>query len=140
MPEEVSEASIWQITLSDEARHKEALAAALAARGTKYYVEQKLQDRDAAGVHLYLLVDCVAGGIFMRSQGRTFAICQYVFESGVVGPATKPAEFSGVEWSCFFYDLNAIILMLNCELMGTIAWEDAPDTSRSGPFDNVVRC
>ena len=101
MPEEVSEASIWQITLSDEARHKEALTAALAARGTKYYVEQKLQDRDSAGVHLYLLVDCVTGGIFMRSQGRTFVICQYVFESGVVGPATKPAEFSGVEWSCF---------------------------------------
>ena len=96
--------------------------------GTKHDVEQKLQDRDAAGVHLldlYLVVDCGAGGIFMRSQGRTFVICRYVFESGVVGPATKPAEFSGVEWSCFFYDLNAIILMLNCELMGTIAWEDA---------------
>ena len=73
--------------------------------GTKHDVEQKLQDRDAAGVHLldlYLVVDCGAAGIFMHSQGRTFVICQYVFESGVVGPATKPAEFSGVEWSCFF--------------------------------------
>ena len=56
----------------------------------------------------------------MSSQGRTFVICLYAFESGVVGPATIPAEFSGVEWSCFFMGQRNYI-DVKLRINGTIA-------------------
>ena len=69
--------------------------------GTKHEVEQKLQDRDAAGVHLldlYLVVDCGAGGIFMRSKAELSSFvstCSNPVSLGLPRNRRSSAELNG---------------------------------------------